>query len=259
MALSLITTLKNSGWTVWRTARAREEVASEAAAEEEEAPAEEEEEPRSGATAASTGPKRKRSSCSRPGPTATFSCSSRTGRTTDRYLGVDIHWNRFVLGSNWRAFGFRVSQAFERVSFHLASRGMDKTPSQCREKIKKLKTVYRNLGAQGDGARVSRKIRGRLVQKLHQVPPNVPNGSFSSFFPKFILFSLLVDFYRVSVASNHFCLLQLNCVIKIEFRAGSTASYFHLHSKLNHVVVHGCDRIGLLGFSLLRTIVCVQK
>lgn len=58
-------------------------------------------------------------------------------------------------------------QAFERVSFNLAQRGMDKTPSQCREKIKKLKTIYRNLN--GGHGKVSRKIRGRLVQKLHQV------------------------------------------------------------------------------------------
>lgn len=44
---------------------------------------------------------------------------------------------------------------------------MDKTPSQCREKIKKLKTIYRNLN-NGNG-KVSRKIRGRLIHKLHQV------------------------------------------------------------------------------------------
>jgi uncharacterized protein (DUF927 family) len=43
---------------------------------------------------------------------------------------------------------------------------MDKTPSQCREKIKKLKTIYRNLNNHG---KVSRKIRGKLIHKLHQV------------------------------------------------------------------------------------------
>ena len=49
---------------------------------------------------------------------------------------------------------------------------MDKTPSQCREKIKKLKSIYRNLNS-GHG-KVSRKIRGRLVQKLHQVMGGLP-------------------------------------------------------------------------------------
>jgi len=71
-------------------------------------------------------------------------------------------------------------QAFERVSFNLAQRGMDKTPTQCREKIKKLKTIFRNINT-GHG-KVSRKIRGRLVHKLHQVmggvsvniPPETP-------------------------------------------------------------------------------------
>jgi len=63
-------------------------------------------------------------------------------------------------------------QAFERVSFNLAQRGMDKTPTQCREKIKKLKTIFRNINS-GHG-KVSRKIRGRLVQKLHQVMGGVP-------------------------------------------------------------------------------------
>ena len=57
-------------------------------------------------------------------------------------------------------------QAFERVSFNLAQHQMDKTPSQCREKIKKLKTIYRNLNNHG---KVSRKIRGKLIHKLHQV------------------------------------------------------------------------------------------
>lgn len=57
-------------------------------------------------------------------------------------------------------------QAFERVSFNLAQHHMDKTPSQCREKIKKLKTIYRNLNNRG---KVSRKIRGKLIHKLHQV------------------------------------------------------------------------------------------
>lgn len=65
-------------------------------------------------------------------------------------------------------------KAFERVSFHLAQRQMDKTPSQCREKIKKLKTIYRNLNS-GHG-KVSRKIRGRLVQKLHQVMGGLSAG-----------------------------------------------------------------------------------
>ena len=48
---------------------------------------------------------------------------------------------------------------------------MDKTPSQCREKIKKLKTIYRNINNNG---KVSRKVRGRLVQKLHQVMGGLP-------------------------------------------------------------------------------------
>ena len=48
---------------------------------------------------------------------------------------------------------------------------MDKTPSQCREKIKKLKTIYRNINRNG---KVSRKVRGRLVQKLHQVMGGLP-------------------------------------------------------------------------------------
>lgn len=56
---------------------------------------------------------------------------------------------------------------------------MDKTPSQCREKIKKLKTIYRNLN-NGHG-KVSRKIRGRLVHKLHEVmggiSVNLPSAS----------------------------------------------------------------------------------
>jgi hypothetical protein len=50
---------------------------------------------------------------------------------------------------------------------------MDKTPSQCREKIKKLKTIYRNINRNGNG-KVSRKVRGRLVQKLHQVMGGLP-------------------------------------------------------------------------------------
>lgn len=48
---------------------------------------------------------------------------------------------------------------------------MDKTPSQCREKIKKLKTIYRNINRNG---KVSKKVRGRLVQKLHQVMGGLP-------------------------------------------------------------------------------------
>lgn len=50
---------------------------------------------------------------------------------------------------------------------------MDKTPSQCREKIKKLKTIYRNLNS-GHG-KVSKKIQGRLVHKLHQVMGGTAN------------------------------------------------------------------------------------
>ncbi len=50
---------------------------------------------------------------------------------------------------------------------------MDKTPSQCREKIKKLKTIYRNLN---NGRNVSRKIRGRLIHKLHSVMGVIPVG-----------------------------------------------------------------------------------
>lgn len=49
---------------------------------------------------------------------------------------------------------------------------MDKTPSQCREKIKKLKTIYRKLNS-GQG-KVSKKIRGRIVQKLHEVMGGLP-------------------------------------------------------------------------------------
>lgn len=60
------------------------------------------------------------------------------------------------------------------MSFNLAQHQMDKTPSQCREKIKKLKTIYRNLN-NGHG-KVSRKIRGRLVHKLHEVMGGVSVG-----------------------------------------------------------------------------------
>ncbi|XP_032780398.2 uncharacterized protein LOC116933717 isoform X2 [Daphnia magna] len=65
-------------------------------------------------------------------------------------------------------------QAFERVSFNLAEHHMDKTPSQCREKIKKLKTMYRNLNNHG---KVSKNIRGRLMHKLHQVMEGIPSVS----------------------------------------------------------------------------------
>ncbi|KAI9556683.1 hypothetical protein GHT06_016473 [Daphnia sinensis] len=51
---------------------------------------------------------------------------------------------------------------------------MDKTPSQCREKIKKLKTMYRNLSNHG---KVSKNIRGRLMHKLHQVMEGIPSVS----------------------------------------------------------------------------------
>lgn len=58
-------------------------------------------------------------------------------------------------------------QAFERVSFNLAQHNMDKTPSQCREKIKKLKSIYRSMS--NGQSKMSRQLRGRLVQKVHQV------------------------------------------------------------------------------------------
>ena len=55
----------------------------------------------------------------------------------------------------------------------MAQHQMDKTPSQCREKIKKLKTIYRNLN---NGRNVSRKIHGRLIHKLHSVMGGITVG-----------------------------------------------------------------------------------
>lgn len=59
---------------------------------------------------------------------------------------------------------------------------MDKTPSQCREKIKKLKTIYRNLTT-GQG-KISRKVRNRIVQKLYQVMGGMPASSVTLTEPK---------------------------------------------------------------------------
>ncbi|XP_059350813.1 uncharacterized protein LOC130694927 [Daphnia carinata] len=70
--------------------------------------------------------------------------------------------------------GPRTRQAFERVSFSLAVHHMEKTPNQCREKIKKLKTRYRKLNNHG---KVSKNMPERLIHKLHQVMKGIPSVS----------------------------------------------------------------------------------